>query len=114
MNSRLGRETLAGERRCSRLAIAVCVISAALAVAAIYGGWWPLVQVLMLLSVTWNFTANWLNRGGGGGGLLGMTTTQIYQRAREGRLYRSSLARTIATGSLLLAIASVACFVKSA
>jgi len=94
------------DHRRGSIAIAICLISAALGAVVIVVGSRPL-PIVLWLAIVWHFTAEWLGRRLG---LLRMRPGQIYRQARQGRLRLPPLARTISLGSNLLFLAVVVCF----
>lgn len=86
------------------LAIALCLLSATLAVYLVAHGKsraWTLFD----LGCVWTFTGDWLGRRFY---LLGLSVRQIHEEARAGLLTPTGLARTMAIGgNLLLAAALV-------
>ena len=102
-------DAIAGEHRRDSIAIAICVISAVLAVVAIVLGSHHVPLAIGSVAATWGITADWLGRRFW---LLRKTPGQIYRHARQGSLRASPLARAISLGSLLLFIAAIVCFFR--
>jgi hypothetical protein len=95
------------ERKRKSIALAICLVSAVLALVAWHYGertW----LALGLLAGVWNFTADWL---GGRLWLLHKSFGQIHKTTREtagGIFWLPPLAKTISRGAMILSAASLA------
>jgi len=86
--------------------VAICVVSAAVAVALIKLGY-SMTLVLFYTSVAWAIACESLRGTQGLKGYWRLKMSQIYQAARQGELKQTKLGRVIGGGFLLLMLASI-------
>ncbi|MGH8295810.1 MAG: hypothetical protein ACRETZ_09995 [Steroidobacteraceae bacterium] len=103
------RDASAREGWRGTVAIAICVLSATAGAVAIALGSHHVARDIGWMGVAWALTSDWLGRRFR---LLRKTPGQIYRDARQGRLRRSSLEKTIDLGSVLFFVTAIACFFR--
>jgi hypothetical protein len=88
------------------MAVAICALSAVWGAIVVALGTNHAARDIGWVATAWGGAASWLE----GFRSLRKTPAQIHQDARHGRLYRSPLSRTIASGSGLLFLLALVYF----